>query len=166
MKTMKMKKNDIVIPENDNEQLLEKAEQAVISDLSDRKKKKYQRSYDDRPENLRKPITQMNKEEKIEFKKWELAQLVGEEKIIEEIYTENDLYQAGSFILPFLAARLPVYRPVTDDEFSKFAKVHVPLANKYAAPVGRYKDEINGGLFWLFFFMTRITFEKEKMDEE
>lgn len=165
MKVKKLKKNEIKKEflegekqdEIDNEQLLEKAEHAVISDLPERKKKKYERDYGNRPDNLKKPLSQMSKDEKIEFKKWELSQLVGEEgEKPEEVYTEEDLHQAGSFILPFIAARLPVYKPVSEDEFSKFAKVHTPLANKYAAPYGKWKHEINGGLFWLFFFIARV----------
>jgi hypothetical protein len=175
MKTSKIKKNDLennggikMIEEiKDDEFLLEKAEHAVISDLPERKKKKYQRDYGNRPENLRKPASQMTKDEKIQLKKWEISQLLGDDKEKQEpVYTEDDLHQAGTFILPFIAARLPVYRSPTEDEFSKFAKIHTPLANKYAAPYGQWKEEINGALFWLFFFMARISKTKEQENAE
>jgi hypothetical protein len=161
MKTKKIKKTQVEIPleaefQEDNEQLLEKAAEAVVNDLPERKKKKYQRSYDDRPENLRKPASQMSKEEKIQFKKWELAQLSGEDEIKEEIYTEDDLIEVGSMLLNFVNDRLPKPKPVTDIEVEKFAKIHTPLANKYFAVGGEWKNEINAGIFWVFFFIGRI----------
>jgi len=171
MKTTKMKKNKIIISEDnsgiidvkdiDNEQLLEKAQEAVVADLPERKKKKYQRGYENRPEHLRKPNSQMSDGEKIELKKWEISQLQGDKEKQEEIYTEDDLMEVGSMLLNFINDRLPKPKPVTNIEVEKFAKIHTPLANKYMAPVGEWKNEINAGIFWVFFFMGRI---KEKVD--
>ncbi|HLF51515.1 hypothetical protein [Flavobacterium sp.] len=168
-----MKKSEVSVSENGNieidgsddpnpypEDILEKAENAVLSDLPDKKRKKYQRDYGDRPENLRKPVSQMSSKEKVELKKWEISQLTGEsEEKKDAVYTEEDLFNMGSIILPFFAARMPVYKQVSEDEFQKFGKIFTPLANKYASPYGQWKDEFNGLLFVFSFVMSRVNFE-------
>jgi hypothetical protein len=69
-------------------------------------------------------------------------------------------------LLNFVNDRLPKPKPVTDVEVEKFAKIHTPLANKYFAVGGEWKNEINAGIFWVFFFMGRIKNEQDKLNDK
>ena len=149
----------------DEAEALEKATDSVIAELPDRKRKKYERAnWGDRPENLRKPLSQMSADEKAEYYRWK----AGDIKQIEEkpvAYDEGEVYALGCFILPMLCARMPNPQPPTSDELQGFSRVMTPLANKYFSQM-QYKEEINAGLFALAFIIPRLQGQPVSMNAE
>lgn len=136
---------------------LEAATDAVISELPERKRKKYERqNWGDRPEHLRKPIGQMSSDEKAEYYRWKAGDLKANKMSGENVkaYEETEIYALGCVILPMLCARMPNPIPPTGDELNGFARVVTPLANKYVSTF-QYKEELNAGLFALAFILPR-----------
>ena len=139
----------------DPEEALETAKDAVISDLPERKRKKYERAnWGDRPEHLRKTLSSMTPEEKKQYYQWKAGETVSKEEI-PQAYDESEVYGLGAFILPMLCSRLPNPLPPTEQELQGFARVVTPLANKYLGQM-QYKEEINAGLFALAFMLPRL----------
>jgi hypothetical protein len=139
----------------DAEDALDKATESVISDLPEKKRKAYERkNWGDRPEHLRKSISQMSIEEKKEFRLWQAGELKTEEIQDKPVYEENEIYAVGYVILPMLASRLPNPVPPSEIELRGFAKAFTPLVNKYVTAFA-YKEEVNAAIFALAFFIPR-----------
>lgn len=140
---------------SDGEEALERATDAVLTNAGERVRRKNVGKYwGDRPEHLRKPISEMTPSEKAEYYRWKAAKEVGDEPA-EPVYTESDLYAVGLFLLPLLNRRLPNPVDVTEEEYRGFAKAFTPLANKYVGRVA-YKEEIAGLLFVAGFVIPRL----------
>lgn len=166
MPVKKEKKNKVLFGLNKNSEenfdqvdeteALEKATDSVVSDLPERKRKKYERiNWGDRPEHLRKSLGEMSKEEKAEYYRWKAGEEIGEVEKQKPAFDESEIYVLGTVFLPMLCARMPNPLPPTSDELTGFAKVMTPLANKYASTF-QYKEELNGALFAIGFLLPRI----------
>ena len=141
--------------EIDPQEALEKATDSVVSDLPERKRKKYERkNWGDRPEHLRKPLGEMSQEEKAEYYKWKAGEQIENKEESKPAYQEDEIYALGCVILPMLCARMPNPLPPSNEELTGFARVITPLANKYMTAF-QYKEEMNAGLFALAFILPR-----------
>lgn len=151
----------------DDDGVLDKARQEVISSLPDKKKRETkEKLWRERPAHLRKAIGEMTAGEKRDFYLWQADRLSPKkEKEAEapapveperELYTPTMVKRTGKMILKFLARRMPVKKEVSQEEIDSFGEIFTPLANKYLGGVGGYQDELAGGMFLLAFFGERI----------
>ncbi len=161
---------NISSPDNgeiDAEYALDKATDTVIQDLPEKKRKAYERkNWGDRPEHLRKSVSQMSVEEKKEFRLWQAGELETKDEIENKpVYEENEVYAVGYMLLPMLASRLPNPIPPTETELRSFAKAMTPLINKYVVAF-KYKEEVNAGIFVLAFLIPRAKAQMPILTEE
>lgn len=143
------------------EEALEKASEAVIGELPEKKKRRRGETlWADRPEHLRKPLSDMSPAEKRDYYLWKAGEYKTEAET--PVYEEYDLYLVAQIVLPIIADRMPVKKEVSESEMRSCAKAFTPLANKYASRQFKYKEEIAGLIFVITFCMPRLHFRPER----
>lgn len=141
---------------------IDQAVTEVTSTLTDKKRKKHSEKYwGDRPEQLRKGLSEMNAEEKRQFYLWKAGDLPVENK--EEkpalAYEVWEVSALGMVLLPMLSDRMPVKKEVTKDEIDAFGKAFTPLVNKYVTAFS-YKEEVAAIIFACAFAIPRLQFNQ------
>lgn len=146
----------------ETDELVDQAVADVTGGLTEKKRKKHSEKYwGDRPEHLRKGLSEMNVDEKRQFYLWKAGDLPevktdAEPKPVYEVWEVSAL---GAVILPMLAERMPVKKEVTREEAESFGKAFTPLVNKYVTTFS-YKEEVAAIIFACAFAIPRLQYNQ------
>lgn len=165
-KNKPIKQPAIATVSEEPEAALEKSIDATLEGIPAKKaEKKKTEYYGDRPENIRKPLSEMTSAEKRDYYLWKAGEYKTDAPSQAPVqYEEIDVRNIGAFVLPMIAARMPIKKPVSDDELDGFAKTFTPLANKYNLGM-RYKEEFAAALFALVFIVGRVNLNPKNKKE-